>query len=57
LEKIELGLKLKFGAEGLRLLPEVEQITDVEVLRAISQAIESATTPDDLRQVWSKPGE
>jgi len=50
---IELGLKLKFGAEGLQLLPEIKQLTDVEMLRAVRQAIETAATPDELRRVWS----
>ncbi|HEV3025584.1 MAG TPA: hypothetical protein VGX76_24095 [Pirellulales bacterium] len=48
---IELGLKLKFGAEGL--LPEIRQIAEVEMLRRIHQAIETAANPDDLRKVCS----
>ncbi len=49
---IELGLELKFGAQGLQLMPEIQQVTDIEVLRAIRQAIRTAATPDDLRKVW-----
>jgi hypothetical protein len=52
LEGIEVALKLKFGAEGLRLLPELREIEDVDVLRTVLQAIETAATPDDLRRVW-----
>ncbi|MCI0458307.1 MAG: hypothetical protein L0Z62_15190 [Gemmataceae bacterium] len=52
---IELGLELKLGAQGLQLMPEIRQITDIEKLRAIRQAIRTATTPDDLRKVWA-PG-
>ncbi len=50
---IELALKLKFGAEGLLLLPEIQQIADVDSLRAVHQAIESAAHPDELRRIWS----
>jgi hypothetical protein len=52
---IEVGLKLKFGAEGLRLLPEIQQLHDHEVLQAVLRAIETAKTPDELRGVWSSP--
>jgi hypothetical protein len=53
LEGIELGLKLKFGPEGLRLLPEIRQLADVDLLRAVLRAIETASTPEDLRRVWA----
>jgi len=49
---IELGLKLKFGAQGLRLLPELYKIEDVGLLRAIHEGIETASTPDELRQIY-----
>ena len=52
LEGIELGLELKFGAASLHLLPEIKQLTDVEVLRAILHAIKSATTVEELRRIW-----
>jgi hypothetical protein len=35
LEAIELGLRLKFGDEGLEILPEISDIEDVEQLKAI----------------------
>jgi hypothetical protein len=56
---IELGLELKFGAEGLRLLPEIQQLTDVDVLRAVRQSIRTAATPEDLREIWAptNPGD
>jgi len=50
---IELGLKLKFGADGLKLLPEIRQIADFELLRKVHQSIETATSPEVLRKVWS----
>jgi hypothetical protein len=54
LRGIELCLKLKFGAEGLRLLPEIREIHDHEMLDAILAAIETAGSPDELRRVWTR---
>ncbi len=50
---IELALKLKFGTVGLLLVPEIQQIADVDLLRAVHQAIESAAHADELRRIWS----
>ena len=50
---IEVALKVKFGEEGLRLLPEVREIEDQERLEAILVAIPTATGPDELRQIWT----
>lgn len=51
LEAIELGLKLRFGAEGLQCLPAIQQLADIDALRRIKQAIETAATPDDIRRL------
>jgi len=53
LSGIELALKLRFGAEGLSLVPEIQQIAEVDSLRAVHQAIEFAANPDELRRIWS----
>lgn len=50
---IEVGLKIKFGAEGLRILPEIHEIEDPEVLRTVLRAFETATSLDELRRAWS----
>src|SRR5262249_3663200 len=50
---IELGLKLKFGAEGLRLLPELRALQDHELLEDVLKAIETAASPDELRRIWA----
>ena len=50
---IELGLKLKFDGQGVRLLPEIHQIKDVEVLRAVHNAIETADTVEELRRIYA----
>jgi hypothetical protein len=51
---IELGLRVKFGEQGLQLLPEIREVQDHEVLRAILQAIATAGSPDELRRVWTR---
>jgi hypothetical protein len=51
LEGIELGLKLRFGTEGLSLLPSISTIEDVEQLRAILAGLETASNLDELRQI------
>jgi predicted transposase YdaD len=50
LSGIELALEIKFGAEGLQLMPEISQISDLDRLKAIQQGIKSVKTLDELRQ-------
>ena len=52
LSAIELGLELKFGSEGLELLPEISPIKDLEVLTAIKDGIKKATTLEELRSYY-----
>jgi hypothetical protein len=52
-EGIEVALRLKFGEPALSLLPEIRQIGDEEKLETILHAIETAASPDDLRQIWA----
>ena len=54
LEGIELSLKLKFGIEGLRILPEIRQIKNIDLLHAIQSGIEAAKTVTDLRKIYRK---
>ena len=49
---ISLGLKLKFGESGQSLLPEIESIKDVEKLSAVLEAIETADSVDELREIY-----
>ena len=44
IEGIEMGLELKFGSEGLTILPEIVQIQNVEILRAILTSIKTVNT-------------
>jgi len=52
LEGIAVGLKLKFGTEGLSLLPEISRIEDVEQLRAVLTGLETASNLEQLRFLY-----
>jgi hypothetical protein len=54
LQGLEVALKLKFGAEGLELMPELRELHDHELLSRILNAIETAASPDELRRVWTR---
>jgi hypothetical protein len=51
---IEACLRMKFGAEGLELMPEIREIRDHVLLGKILDRIEAAASPDDLRRVWTR---
>ena len=53
LNTIEHDLQLEFEADGLKVLPEIREIQDHEVLRRIINAIPTARTPDELRRIWA----
>jgi hypothetical protein len=52
---IELCLEIKFGVEGLELMPEIRQFTSVDVLRAVLKAIPTAATPEEVARPWWDP--
>jgi hypothetical protein len=52
LSGISLGLELKFGTEGLQLMPEIQALDSLETLEAILKAIKTVKTLDELRQVY-----
>ncbi len=51
-EGIELGLDLKFGSEGLLLMPDINEIEDLDILEAIKFGIKTAKTIDELRKIY-----
>lgn len=52
---IEAILRVRFGDDGLRLMPEINEIHDEEQLAAILKALESAKSPDEVRPMWAPP--
>lgn len=53
LDGLAVVLELKFGAEGVALLPELRQITDPAILQQVGERIKTASSVDDLRQVYA----
>ncbi len=51
---IELALQIKFGVEGLRALPEIRKIRDIDVLQAIHEALKTAGSIAELRRVYAE---
>ena len=49
LDGIQLGLKLRFGANGLALMPRVRQLTDPAAVEVFLNAIETAPDLGALR--------
>ncbi len=52
---IESLLRVRFGEEGLKLMPEIREVYEEEKLLAILKALETAASPDEVRRLWS-PG-
>jgi hypothetical protein len=51
---IEACLEVKFGDAGLELMPELRELQDHELLRAVLKAIPKAASLDELRRVWTR---
>jgi hypothetical protein len=52
LESIGIVLELKFGAQGLQLLPEIQQIEDVDLLRKVQNSMRSVMTVADVCAIY-----
>ena len=52
---IESLLRVRFGEEGLKLMPEIREVHEEEKLEAIIQALESGASLEDVRRVWLPP--
>lgn len=52
LAAIRLGLDLRFGMDGLRLMPEIGKIDDLDTLRTLPAAIKDAESPDHIRSFY-----
>jgi predicted transposase YdaD len=54
LSGIAMGLELRFGDEGLQLLPEIQALDRIEILEAILAAIKTVGSLDELRRVYGE---
>jgi hypothetical protein len=52
LNGISLGLELKFGSEGLALLPEISQIQEIETLVRVREALRKVESLNELRSSY-----
>jgi len=54
LKGIEMVVDSKFGIEGLRLLPEIRKVKDMDILETIRAALGSAKTVEELRSIYQQ---
>jgi hypothetical protein len=54
-EGIESVLRIRFGEDGLKLMPEIREIHEEETLRAVLKALETASSLDEVRRLWAPP--
>jgi predicted transposase YdaD len=50
---IRTSLEAKFGNEGLKLIPQISQINDLEELKGILRSVVLANNLEELRQTFS----
>jgi hypothetical protein len=50
---IEALLRVRFGEEGVKLMPEIREVYEEEKLEAILKALETATSLDEVRRLYS----
>ena len=50
LSSIELILEMKFGQEGLQLMPKISQVADLEQLKNLQRSILTVNTFDELQK-------
>ncbi len=48
---IELDLEVKFGEEGLQLMPQISQITDLEQLKVIQRGVKTVNSLEELQRL------
>lgn len=49
---IAFGLDVRFGNQGLRLLPEISRIADLVMLRAVMERLKTVPTTEELRDLY-----
>ncbi len=50
-EAIEIGLELKYGVEGLRLLERISKIVVIEKLEAIKEAVKISKNMEEIEKL------
>lgn len=55
IDAISLGVRLRFGSDGLWLLPEIRRIEEIAILESIYDSVETVKTPDELRRIYAQP--
>ncbi len=53
LNAIEMGLKIRFGADGLKLMPRIRKIQNIERLRAIQAALYTVKDLSEFHQTMA----
>ena len=48
---IETALRIRFGEEGVKLMPEIQAIYDAEQLEAILKTCETPASPEEVRRL------
>ncbi|AFY55056.1 hypothetical protein Riv7116_2548 [Rivularia sp. PCC 7116] len=48
---IELDLEIKFGSEGLQLMPQISQITNLEELKVIQRGVKTVNSLEELQRL------
>lgn len=51
LSSIEINLELKFGNNGLQLMPQITEINDIERLKTILRNVVTANNIEELQQI------
>jgi predicted transposase YdaD len=51
LSNIEMSLEAKFASEGLELMPQISQISNLEQLQGVLRSVVLANTVEELRQI------
>ena len=55
-EGIQAVLAVKFGEDGLKLMPEIREIYGMDELRTILNAIGATNSVEEARRLWSSEG-
>ncbi len=56
LQAIAFGLDIRFGNQGLRLLPEISRIEDRAMLHAVMERLKTTPNVEDLRALYLPEG-